>query len=138
MLHWRSVRTLIAPLMASVATASSFYPIGKPGVPWGAEEKAQWLARANKDYQRSYLADVVDRLQPLKQDFDVVRYGHLPYGEDGETNYPLFAVQSRPWKPDQPCVLVTGGVHGCAPLHRPALATWSQSSPCHVVAALTA
>src|ERR1051325_5525211 len=37
------------------------YPIGTPGTPWGADEKAAWLARQH--IRRSYDAEVV---QPLK------------------------------------------------------------------------
>jgi hypothetical protein len=89
-------------------TLSPFYPIGTPGQPWGAAEKAQWRARQRK--QRDYSEDVVRAIDALRPRFDVQQYGELDYGTDGR--YPLFAVRSRDWRDDQPLMLVTGGVHG--------------------------
>jgi hypothetical protein len=83
------------------------YPIGTPGVPWGADERAHWLARQTKS--RSYADDVVTRLQRLAARFDLEEYGRLEYPPD---TYPLFAVRSRTWRADRPIALVTGGVHG--------------------------
>jgi hypothetical protein len=88
-------------------TTEAFYPIGKPGQPWGEAEKAEWLPRQNR--KRSYEADVVSVIEQLGSRFDVVRYGELEYGTDA---YPLFAISSRDWSDQLPCVLVTGGVHG--------------------------
>ncbi len=87
--------------------ASNTYPIGTPGRPWGAEEKAQWLARQTR--QRSYADDVLRRVEALRGTFDVATYGTLDYAPD---IYPLMAVRSRDWRDDRPCMLVTGGVHG--------------------------
>ena len=45
-----------------------FYPIGTPGQPWGAAERAAWRARQVK--QRSYADDVltaIDRLRALQE-----------------------------------------------------------------------
>lgn len=84
-----------------------FYPIGTPGQPWGAEERAQWRARQRR--QRSHAADVVEAIDALRRDFDVVQYGALDYAPD---TYPLLAVRSRDWRADRPLALVTGGVHG--------------------------
>lgn len=84
-----------------------FYPIGTPGQPWGAEERAQWRARQRR--QRSHAADVVEAIDALRGDFDVVQYGALDYAPD---TYPLLAVRSRDWRADRPLALVTGGVHG--------------------------
>jgi hypothetical protein len=89
-------------------TLSPFYPIGTPGTPWGAAEKAQWRARQRK--QRDYSEDVVRAIDALRPRFDVQQYGELDYGADGR--YPLFAVRSRDWRDDLPLMLVTGGVHG--------------------------
>ena len=83
------------------------YPIGTPGQPWGAAERAQWLARQRR--QRSYADDVVSAIEPLRADFAVTQYGSADVGADA---YPLFALRSRDWRDDLPCVLVTGGVHG--------------------------
>ncbi|GAB3037283.1 M14 family metallocarboxypeptidase [Oleiagrimonas citrea] len=83
------------------------YPIGTPGRPWGAEEKAQWLSRQRR--QRSYEEDVLQRIESLRAAFDVTEYGCLDYAPD---RYPLYAVRNRDWRDGRPHVLVTGGVHG--------------------------
>jgi len=46
------------------------YPIGTPGQPWGAPERAQW--RAQRVKQRSYADDVLSAIEPLREQFDVV------------------------------------------------------------------
>ncbi len=83
------------------------YPIGTPGVPWGAAERAQWLSRQVR--HRSYNDDVVSKLERLAGRFDVEEYGRLDYPPE---QYRLFAVRSRGWRDDLPVALVTGGVHG--------------------------
>ena len=83
------------------------YPIGTPGVAWGAAETADWLARQTR--KRSYEADVVEAVERLRSRFDVVQYGCLAYPPE---SYRLFAIRSRDWRDDLPCALVTGGVHG--------------------------
>ena len=88
-------------------TTSATYPIGTPGTPWGAAEKAQWLARQIK--HRSYTTEVQSKIDALRARFDVTEYGQLDYA--GE-HYSLFAIKSRHWREDLPIVLVTGGVHG--------------------------
>lgn len=88
-------------------SAAAFYPIGTPGQPWGAPEKAQW--RARQVVQRSYADEVVGRIEALRGHFDVSQYGELDY-PDGR--YRLFAIRSRSWAEALPVVLVTGGVHG--------------------------
>lgn len=89
-------------------TTHAFYPVGIPGQPWGAAEKAEW--RASQRVQRSYAEDVLAAIDRLRGRFDVQQYGTLDYGP-GET-YPLFAVRSRGWDEALPLMLVTGGVHG--------------------------
>ncbi|HET7126453.1 MAG TPA: M14 family metallocarboxypeptidase [Lysobacter sp.] len=84
------------------------YPIGTPGQPWGSAEKAEWRSRQRK--QRSHADEVVSRIDALRGDFDVERYGELDYAPDGI--FPLFALRSRGWNESRPLVLVTGGVHG--------------------------
>ena len=84
------------------------HPIGTPGQPWGAAEKAEWRARQRR--QRSYAEEVVAKIDALRGDFDVERYGELDYAPDG--TYPLFALRSRGWNDGLPVVLVSGGVHG--------------------------
>lgn len=83
------------------------YPIGTPGVPWGAAEKAAWLARQVR--QRSYADDVLSAVPALERRFDKVDYGRL---EIDPGRYPLVAFRSRGWNEARPTVLVTGGVHG--------------------------
>lgn len=88
-------------------TTAATYPIGTPGTPWGAAERAQWLARQTK--HRSYADEVQSKIDALRARFEVSEYGQLDYA--GE-HYPLFAIKSRHWREDLPIVLVTGGVHG--------------------------
>lgn len=88
-------------------TSEAPYPIGTPGQPWSTAETAAWRARQTR--KRSYEADVLSVIERLRSRFDVVQYGHLDYAPD---SYPLFAIKSRDWREDSPCVLVTGGVHG--------------------------
>ncbi|SEK58470.1 Succinylglutamate desuccinylase / Aspartoacylase family protein [Roseateles sp. YR242] len=96
-------------------TTARFYPIGTPGVPWGAEERVLWRARQVRS--RSYQDDVVARVRRLADRsavganvaFEIVQYGQLNYGDD---SYPLLALKSTSWKAGRPVALVTGGVHG--------------------------
>lgn len=85
-----------------------FYPVGVPLSPWGEAERAAWLQHVGTPL-RSYAADVVARLQPLKESFDVVEYGALSLDR---SRYPLFCVKTRGWDGSKPSVLITGGVHG--------------------------
>lgn len=88
-------------------TSAAFYPIGTPGVPWGAAEKAAWLA--GQPRRRSYQDEVVAVIEGLRGQWDVVAYGELVYAQE---RYPLLALRSRNWDDALPCMLVTGGVHG--------------------------
>ena len=84
------------------------HPVGTPGQPWGAAEKAEWRARQRR--LRSYADEVVAKIDALRERFDVAQYGELDYGADGR--YPLYAIRSRDWDDALPVALVTGGVHG--------------------------
>ena len=86
---------------------TAFYPIGTPGQAWGAQERAQWLAR--QQVQRSHEQEVVSRIDALRGRFDVSQYGQLDYPSG---HYPLLAIRSRGWDDGLPVVLVSGGVHG--------------------------
>lgn len=87
------------------------YPIGHPGTPWSAEDKATWLGRQR--VQRSYAQEVLAPLQTrLPAQAELFEYGVLDYTRFGFGSYPLCAVRSRRWEPSRPVVLVTGGVHG--------------------------
>ena len=85
----------------------AFYPVGTPGQPWGAAERAEWVARQVR--QRSYADEVLGVIDGLRDRFDVVEYGQVEYGPD---RYPLLAIRNRAWRDDLPVALVTGGVHG--------------------------
>ena len=91
----------------NTASASAAYPIGTPGVAWGAAEKALWFSRQKK--LRSFEDEVVTRIERLASRFDVVEYGQLDYPPD---HYRQLALRSRNVFADRPWVLVTGGVHG--------------------------
>ncbi len=82
--------------------------IGTPGQPWGDAEKAQWRALQKK--QRSYLDEVVSKIEALGARFDIQQYGELDYPPDGR--FPLYVIRSRDWDDALPIALVTGGVHG--------------------------
>jgi hypothetical protein len=83
------------------------YPIGTPGQKWGAAERAAWLDRQR--VQRSYTAEVLDRIAPLSAHLDIEQYGVLDYPVG---RYPLLMLRSRGWRADRPTALITGGVHG--------------------------
>ena len=83
------------------------YPIGTPGVAWGASERAQWLSQQRK--RRSYADEVVTRVERLAARYDIEEYGQLDYPPD---HYRQLALRSRGWRDEHPVVLVTGGVHG--------------------------
>ncbi len=92
---------------ATFMTDPTLFAIGTPGTPWGPSEVATW--RSRRTAKRSYVEDVVSKIDQLRSSFDVVSYAQLDYPPD---SYPLLAIKSRPWRDDLPCVLVTGGVHG--------------------------
>ena len=83
------------------------YPIGTPGVAWGAPERARWLSQQSK--RRSYSDEVVTRIERLAARFAVEEYGQLDYPPE---HYPLLALRNREAIGDRPWALVTGGVHG--------------------------
>ena len=87
------------------------YPIGRPGTPWDAADKATWLSRQR--VRRSYAAEVLAPLRArVPAQAELFEYGVLDYTRFGLGSYPLCAVRSRRWEPSRPVVLVTGGVHG--------------------------
>jgi hypothetical protein len=88
-------------------TMQAHYPIGTPGVPWGAAEKALWLSQ--QSIKRSYEMDVLGVIDRLRSRYEVLQYGQLAHDPK---RFPLIALKSRAWNNALPCVLVTGGVHG--------------------------
>ncbi|OYT86908.1 MAG: peptidase [Burkholderiales bacterium PBB6] len=93
------------------ASAPAPYPVGTPGQPWAAPERAAWLAR--QPLRRSYQDEVLAPLRAsVPGEAELFSYGELDYTRLGLGTYPLMAVRSRDWRDDLPTVLVTGGVHG--------------------------
>ena len=88
-------------------TNANFYPVGRFGQPWGANEIDEWRQRQSR--QRRYDADVVPRIDGLADRYEKLAYGQIDYA--GE-QYTLFALRDRHFDPALPCTLVTGGVHG--------------------------
>lgn len=84
-----------------------FYPIGTPGQPWTDADKATWFAQ--QTHKRSYREQVLDKLEPLADRFEITRYGAL---EIDPERYPLLAAAPKSPNPANPWALVTGGVHG--------------------------
>ena len=82
-------------------------PIGTPGQPWGAAERAAWLAQQVR--RRSYADEVLKAIEGLRGRFEVETYGEIVHGAE---RFELRALRSPAWREDLPCALVTGGVHG--------------------------
>ncbi len=74
---------------------------------WGALERSQWLAQ--QSVKRSYQFEVVNKIEQLKQNFEVSQYGALEYDVQ---KYPLYLIKNRHWDDQLPVILITGGVHG--------------------------
>jgi hypothetical protein len=87
--------------------ASSPYPIGVPGNPWGEAERELWRSRQVR--RRSYHDEVAAKVEALRDRFDVSTHGRIEYGAEA---FELYSVRSRDWNDALPTVLVTGGVHG--------------------------
>jgi hypothetical protein len=75
--------------------------------PWTDDDKRKWFS--NQKIQRSYLEEVVSRIEKLGARFKVTQYGALSLSPQ---KYPLFLVQSKTFSPTKKTVLITGGVHG--------------------------
>lgn len=76
-----------------------------PGTPWTSEDRRAW--RAARVRQRSY-GEIVARVDALRDRWEVLQYGVLPYPEGP---FPLFGLRSR-GPAGRPIALITGGVHG--------------------------
>lgn len=74
---------------------------------WEEAEKQNWFSQ--QKIQRSYLDEVVVKIQELKDNFDVEQYGALSINPK---LYPLFIVKSKNHDSSKKTILVTGGVHG--------------------------
>lgn len=85
----------------------SNYPIGVKGIKWGDAEKKIWLERQR--IQRSYLEDVLLKLNDISPDFDMHQYGALSHDPK---RYPLQMLISKEFDSAKKNILLTGGVHG--------------------------
>ena len=106
------------------------YPIGTPGQPWGAAERAAWLAR--QTIKRSYADDVLTVIDALRERYEVVQYGTLDYPAG---TYPQYGLRSRTWSADRPTALITGGVHGYETSGVHGALRLAQTVPADIVAA---
>ena len=75
--------------------------------PWGEKEKKEWLSQ--QGIKRSYLKEVVSKIEALEDEFEVSCYGRLSYDP---VNYPLYLLKSLNFDPSRKNILITGGVHG--------------------------
>lgn len=74
---------------------------------WGQAEKSNWLNE--QTIKRSYLDEVVKKIEKLRSEFEVIQYGNLSYDHN---RYPLFYIKTLNCRSDKKTVLITGGVHG--------------------------
>jgi hypothetical protein len=75
--------------------------------PWGEKEKSNWLKE--QVVKRSYIDDVVSKIDLLRGEFEVTSYGELSYAPE---KYPLFMIKNLNFDPSKKNILITGGVHG--------------------------
>ncbi|MCW8878633.1 MAG: M14 family metallocarboxypeptidase [Kangiellaceae bacterium] len=75
--------------------------------PWSESEKNDWFTR--QCIQRSYLEEVLTKLESLGDNFELLEYGVLSVAKQ---KYPLFLVRVGCFSEDKPSILITGGVHG--------------------------
>lgn len=75
--------------------------------PWGDSEKEIWFQ--DQSIKRSYLEEVVTKINQLRDLFEVSLYGALSINP---TKYPLYFLKSKNFDPKKKTVLITGGVHG--------------------------
>jgi hypothetical protein len=74
---------------------------------WMQAEKENWYKQ--QKIQRSYLKEVVSKVNELTTEFKVTQYGELSVDPQ---KYPLFILRSKNFDPKKKIVLITGGVHG--------------------------
>lgn len=91
-----------------MSSGTHYYPIGILGKPWGEAEKATWL-KNNSGVKREYKSHVLDKVDLLRDAFEVVEYGERVVDD---RVYPLVSLLTKNWDEKKPNVLVTGGVHG--------------------------
>ena len=74
---------------------------------WTQSDVETW--RSQQNVQRSYRNDLVSKIKPLNEKFNIVQYGQLSYDA---IDYPLYLITTRNTDANKPNVLITGGVHG--------------------------
>lgn len=74
---------------------------------WNQKDKDNWYNE--QIIKRSYLEEVVTKINELKAAFNVFSYGALSLNP---TLYPVYLVTSKQMDPSKKTVLITGGVHG--------------------------
>ena len=74
---------------------------------WGQTEKDNWFKE--QTIKRSYLRDVVTKVQALKTKYEVTQYGALSLNPG---LYPLYFFKSKNFDANKKTILITGGVHG--------------------------
>lgn len=77
--------------------------------PWSQVEKDSWFRQ--QLVKRSYLKEVVSKINALKAVFEITQYGALSLHPD---LYPLFLIKTKDFavNPNKKTILITGGVHG--------------------------
>jgi hypothetical protein len=74
---------------------------------WGQTEKENWFKK--QTIKRSYLQEVVTKINTLKNSLEVSQYGALSLDP---ASYPVFLVKTKNFDPAKKTVVITGGVHG--------------------------
>jgi len=74
---------------------------------WGQTEKENWFKE--QTIKRSYLNEVVTKINSLKNILEVTQYGALTLDP---ASYPVFLVKTKNFDPAKKTVVITGGVHG--------------------------
>lgn len=75
--------------------------------PWGTVEKENWFKE--QSIKRSYLQEVVTKINNLKENLDVSQYGALSLDP---ASYPVYLIKTKNYDPSKKTVVITGGVHG--------------------------
>lgn len=74
---------------------------------WNKADKETWFKK--QSIKRSYLNEVVTKIQTLKTNVDISSYGSLSLNPD---LYPLYLLKSKNFDISKKTILITGGVHG--------------------------
>lgn len=75
--------------------------------PWGQKEKDYWFNE--QTIKRSYLDEVVSKINKQRETFEVFQYGALSLDP---IKYPVFLLKTKKFDSSKKTILITGGVHG--------------------------